>query len=129
MLTVGIEGRQEQMVSDAMTADKIGSGSVPVFATPMMVALMERTCSESVQPWLDDGQTTVGVRLDISHLSATPVGMRVWCKSELTEIDRRRLTFRVATYDEAGLIGEGCHERFIVDADAFVLKARAKHSH
>lgn len=126
MLTVGIEGRIEQTVEQAQSAAAIGSGLVDVFATPMMVALMERTCNESVMPYLDEGQTTVGTRLDITHTAATPIGMTVRCKSELIEIDRRRLVFSVAAYDEAGVIGEGRHERFIVDRDKFQSKANSK---
>lgn len=126
MLTVGIEGRIEQTVEPAQSAAAIGSGLVDVFATPMMVALMERTCNESVMPYLDEGQTTVGTRLDITHTAATPIGMTVRCKSELIEIDRRRLVFSVAAYDEAGVIGEGKHERFIVDRDKFQSKANSK---
>lgn len=126
MLTIGIEGRIEQTVDPAQSAAAIGSGLVDVFATPMMVALMERTCNESVMPYLDEGQTTVGTRLDITHTAATPIGMTVRCKSELIEIDRRRLVFSVAAYDEAGVIGEGKHERFIVDHDKFQSKANNK---
>ena len=126
MLTIGIEGRIEQTVEPAQSAAAIGSGLVDVFATPMMVALMERTCNESVMPYLDEGQTTVGTRLDITHTAATPIGMTVRCKSELIEIDRRRLVFSVAAYDEAGVIGEGRHERFIVDRDKFQSKANSK---
>ena len=126
MLTIGIEGRIEQIVEPAQSAAAIGSGLVDVFATPMMVALMERTCNESVMPYLDEGQTTVGTRLDITHTAATPIGMTVRCKSELIEIDRRRLVFSVAAYDEAGVIGEGRHERFIVDRDKFQSKANSK---
>ena len=126
MLTIGIEGRIEQIVEPAQSAAAIGSGLVDVFATTMMVALMERTCNESVMPYLDEGQTTVGTRLDITHTAATPIGMTVRCKSELIEIDRRRLVFSVAAYDEAGVIGEGRHERFIVDRDKFQSKANSK---
>ena len=126
MLTIGIEGRIEQTVDPAQSAAAIGSGLVDVFATPMMIALMERTCNESVMSYLDKGQTTVGTHMDISHTAATPIGMKVRCKSELIEIDGRRLVFSVAAYDEAGVIGEGWHERFIVDRDKFQFKANNK---
>lgn len=126
MIEKGIKGHLEQTVTDELCADRIGSGLVKVFATPMMIALIERTCNESVTPLLDPGQGTVGTRIDVSHCAATPVGMRVWCDSELTEVDRRRLVFSVRAYDQCGLIGEGTHERFIIDSDRFQQKTEAK---
>ena len=128
MIEKGIKGRLEQIVTTEMSAARVGSGLVEVFATPMMVALMERTCHESVAPHLEAGQGTVGTHVDVSHLAATPVGMRVWCESELVEVDRRRLVFSVKAYDECGLIGEGTHERFIIDSAKFQAKAMAKHA-
>lgn len=122
----GIRGRIEETVSPDQSAARVGSGLVDVFATPMMIALVERTCHESVLPHLADGQGTVGTKVEISHTAATPVGMRVWCESELTEADRRRLVFSVKVYDECGMIGEGEHERFVVDMERFQQKAEAK---
>ena len=117
------------MVVDAnVTADRIGSGLVQVFATPMMIALMERTCNESVVPLLEPGQGTVGTHIDVSHSAATPLGMRVWCDSVLTAVDGRRLTFDVKAFDECGLIGEGTHERYIIDTERFQTKVNAKQS-
>ena len=126
MLEKGIKGHLEQVVTPDVTADRIGSGLVQVFATPMMIALIECTCNESVIPHLEPGQGTVGTHIDVSHLAATPVGMRVWCDSELVEIDRRRLVFSVKAYDECGLIGEGTHERFVIDTATFQAKAEKK---
>ena len=126
MIEKGIKGHLEQTVTDELCADRIGSGLVKVFATPMMIALIERTCNESVTPHLDAGQGTVGTRIDVSHCAATPVGMRIWCDSELVEVDRRRLLFSVRAYDQCGLIGEGTHERFIIDSDRFQQKANEK---
>ena len=126
MIQKGIKGHIEQTVTDELCADRIGSGLVKVFSTPMMIALIERTCNESVTPLLDPGQGTVGTRIDVSHCAATPVGMRVWCDSELVEVDRRRLVFSVRAYDQCGLIGEGTHERFIIDSDRFQQKADEK---
>lgn len=126
MLTIGIKGHCEQIVTDEVTADRIGSGLVKVFATPMMVALIEQTCLESVAPHLEPGQGTVGTHVDVSHCAATPVGMRVWCDSELVEIDRRRLVFAVRACDECGLIGEGRHERFVIDNAKFQTKIDEK---
>jgi predicted thioesterase len=126
MLTTGIKGHLEQTVTEEVCADRIGSGLVQVFATPMMIALIEKTCNESVVPHLEAGQGTVGTHIDVSHCAATPVGMRVWCDSELVEIDRRRLVFAVKAYDECGLIGEGRHERFVIDSKKFQAKTEAK---
>ena len=123
MIEKGILGHREQMVTPDLTADRIGSGLVQVFATPMLVALMEQTCNESVTPLLEAGQGTVGTHIDISHSAATPVGMKVWCDSEL---DRRRLVFTVKAFDECGPIGEGRHERFIIDSAKFQAKIDAK---
>ena len=109
-----------------LTAGHIGSGTVRVFATPMMVSLMERTSRLSVKPYLEDGQETVGTLVNVSHVSATPVGMKVWCDSELVEVDRRRLVFKVRVCDECGLVGEGTHERFIIDEKKFQAKTDAK---
>ena len=126
MIAIGLKGHLEQTVTEEVTADRIGSGLVKVFATPMMIALIEQTCNESVVPYLDEGQGTVGTHVDVSHCAATPVGMRVWCDSELVEVDRRRLVFAVKAYDECGLIGEGRHERFIIDSAKFQTKIDAK---
>jgi len=126
MITPGIKGHIEQIVSEQLCADKIGSGLVKVFATPMMIALMEQTCNESVTPYLEAGQGTVGTHINVSHCAATPVGMKVWCDSELIDVDRRRLTFKVNAFDEKGLIGEGTHERFIIDTAKFQQKTNEK---
>jgi len=126
MIEKGIMGHLEQVVTPEVTADRIGSGLVQVFATPMMIALIERTCNDSVEPHLEAGQGTVGTHIDVSHCAATPVGMHVWCDSELVEVDRRRLVFNVRAYDECGLIGEGRHERFVIDSAKFQAKAEGK---
>lgn len=126
MVEIGIKGRQEGVVTYELTADYIGSGMVKVFATPMMIAMMEKTARLSVVPYLEPGQGTVGTHVDVSHCSSTPVGMKVWCETELVEIDRRKLTFKVAAYDERGLIGEGRHERFIIDEAKFQAKTDSK---
>ena len=125
-MEIGIKGRETLTVTPEITAEAIGSGELPVFGTPFMIALMEKTCLRSVAPHLEPGQGTVGTALDVKHVAATPVGMEVVCESELTVVDRRRLVFRVAAYDAAGLIGEGTHERFIIENRKFVDKANAK---
>jgi len=126
MISPGITNRLTQTVTDQMTADRVGSGLAKVFATPMMIALMEKTCADSVAPLLPEGQSTVGTHINVSHCSATPVGLDVWCDSELIEVDRRRLLFTVKAYDPCGLIGEGQHERFIVDNARFQANTENK---
>ena len=125
-LELGIKGSARCTVTDKDTAKALGSGGLDVLSTPIMVSLMENAALTSVRPYLDEGMDTVGTRLDISHDSATPVGMDAWAESELIEIDRRRLVFSVKAYDSAGLIGQGTHERFIVDMEKFTAKCYAK---
>lgn len=123
MLQIGIRGSGEAVVTEALTAKAMGSGELPVYATPAMVTLVEETAWKSVAPALEPGQGTVGTKLDLAHLAATPLGRKVRCETELIGIDRRRLTFSAAVYDETGKIGEGTHERFIVDNERFLAKA------
>ncbi len=126
MVTIGIKGREEAVVLPELTAKHIGSGTVPVLATPMMIALMEKTCRLSVKPYLEADQETVGTHVDVSHDSATPEGMTVWCESEVVEVDRRKITFRVVVYDKDGIVGQGTHERFIIDEKKFHDKMEQK---
>ncbi|MCI8889951.1 MAG: thioesterase family protein [Eubacterium sp.] len=126
MLTVGISHEMTRNVTDENTAASLGSGLLDVFATPAMVALMEETCMKSVQAELDEGYGTVGTGLTIHHVSATPVGMTVRCASKLVEVDGRKLVFDVQAFDEAGLIGQGTHERFIIESEKFFAKAKKK---
>ncbi len=125
-LTPGIRGCAEVLVSEENTAAALGSGALPVFATPSMIALMEKAARESVQPFLEEGQGTVGTSLNVKHLAATPVGLRVRAEAELIEVDRRRLVFRVEARAGGEKIGEGTHERFIIDSERFLAKAQAK---
>jgi predicted thioesterase len=129
MLETGIIGEVTEKVDETKSALTMGSGELEVYATPAMVALMEKAAWTSVAPHLDEGQGTVGVSMDIKHLSATPLGMTVTAKSTLTAIDRRKLTFTVEAFDESGKIGEGTHERFIVDNRSFQEKADGKLNH
>ena len=126
MLEVGIRGQKETIVTKQNTAAGIGSGSLEVFSTPIMILLMEESCFMSVSDKLDESFTTVGISVDVKHLSATPLGMKVEIKSELIKIDGRALTFKVEAYDEKGLIGEGIHERFIVNNEKFQAKTDSK---
>ena len=125
-LQTGIKGKHVWTVTSELTADKVGSGSVQVFATPMMVALIEKTCLLSVASCLEEGQGTVGTHINVSHTAATPVGMAVTAECELVEIDRRRLVFKVSVHDERGPVGEGTHERFIIDIQKFQAKTDGK---
>lgn len=126
MLEAGIKGMQEVKVVESNTALAMGSGTLQVFATPSMIALMEETAWKSVAEHLEEGNGSVGIELNVKHVSATPLGMTVRCESELIEVDGRRLVFKVAAYDEAGLIGEGTHERFVVNNEKFQGKANSK---
>lgn len=126
MLETGIKGRQEITVTKENSASAVGSGLLDVFATPAMVALMEKTAWMSIAPYLDEGEGTVGTKLDLAHTSATPVGMRVWCESELIEVDGRRLVFKVEAFDDKGSVGGGTHERFIIKNEKFMAKALSK---
>ena len=127
-MEIGIKGLQSVIVTEENTARSVGSGMLPVFATPAMAALMEKTAAKSVEPYLAEGEGTVGISLNIRHLAATPVGLTVECESELIEIDRKRLVFKLKVSDGVDLIGDGTHERFIINNDKFMAKAEAKKS-
>ena len=125
-VTTGLKGRAETIVNDSNTAQAACSGALPVFGTPFMCALMEEAAWKSIAPHLEEGQSTVGTKLNISHDSATPVGMKVWAESEVTQVDGKRIVLNVTAYDEKGLIGKGTHERFIIQNERFVQKAQRK---
>ena len=125
-VTVGMKGRAEAIVDEQNTAMAAGSGTLPVFATPWMCALMEKAAWTAIAPGLAEGESTVGTKLNISHLSASPLGIRVWAESEVTAVDGKRIELSVSAYDESGLIGSGTHERFIVQNDRFLAKAAKK---
>lgn len=123
---IGLKGRAETMVVESNTAAAVGSGLVSVFATPYMVALMEQAASSSLLPYLEEGQGTVGIHLDVTHEAATPIGMKVWAESEVIEVSGKQITFSVAAYDEAGLIGRGTHKRACIIVDRFMSKVQSK---
>ncbi len=123
MLENGIKGRAEASVTPENTAEKMGSGDCPVFATPSMVALMEAAACRSVAPYLSEGETTVGVSLNIRHSAATTIGKTVRAESELIQVDGRKLIFQVTAFDEAGEIGGGEHARAIVNREKFLARA------
>lgn len=126
MLKTGIKGHQELVVTQELTAKNMGSGVMDVFATPAMLALMEKTAFTSVAEYLNEGCGSVGTKVDIEHVASSPVGMKVTCDSELIEIEGRKLVFKVEAYDEKGLIGKGTHERFIVENKKFQEKTDNK---
>lgn len=126
MIQTGLTCKKKITVTPEMTAAAMGSGALEVLATPSMIALMEGAAQEAVQNLLEDGQGTVGTRIDVRHLAATPVGMEVTCTAEVTEVDRRRIVFTVKAKDEKEVIGEGIHERFVIDNEKFFAKCRQK---
>lgn len=125
-LEIGIKGSSSCTVTLNDTAKALGSGGLDVLSTPKLIALMENAALLSVRPYLEEGSDTVGTLINVKHLAATPVGMTVRAEAELIEIDRRRLVFSVKAWDEVELVGEGTHERFIVDMEKFTNKCNSK---
>lgn len=125
-IRVGLTNTANVMVTEANTAKTMGSGCLEVFATPAMCALMEKAASELMDILVEDGSTTVGTALQIAHSAATPVGMKVTATAEITAVEGRKISFKVAASDEAGEIGSGTHERFIVFKEKFQSKTNAK---
>jgi fluoroacetyl-CoA thioesterase len=121
-LKLGVTGEATTVVVHENTAARVGAGGVEVFGTPMMIALMEQASWQSVANDLEPGYVTVGTLVNVRHLAATPPGQRVHATAELIEIDGRRLVFKVEAYDEKQKIGEGQHERFIVNLERFMKK-------
>ena len=125
-IEIGMKGRAETLVAPDNTAQAAGSGLLPVFATPWMAALMENAAVQAVQGALSPEEGTVGTRLDVTHDAATPVGMKVWAEAEVTAVEGRKLTFSVSAFDEAGKIGGGTHQRFVIQPEKFLTRAQAK---
>ena len=125
-ITIGMKGSVSTTVEREDTAYEVGSGSLLVYATPCMVALMEGAACEAIAPAMSDEKTSVGTQLSISHLSATPVGLDVWAEAEVTEVEGNAITFHITAYDEKGIIGEGTHKRFVVTTQRFLDKAYSK---
>jgi predicted thioesterase len=125
-LKTGMNAEINHIVGEKDTAASFGSGGVKVFATPLMIGLMENAALSSVDPFLPEGFATVGLNVNVSHMAATPVGMAVTAKAELTGIEGKKLIFRVEAFDELEKIGEGTHERFIINLDKFLSKAKSK---
>ena len=115
----GDVGRVESVVDESMIAAAVGSGSVQGLSTPTMIALMEGAAIAAIADSLEPGTSSVGTHIDVRHLAPTPVGMRVVAEARVVEVDRRRISFAVSAFDAAGPIGEGTHDRFLVDASRF----------
>ena len=122
MLKCGLKYSIAVEVAPQNTALAMGSGDMEVFATPAMVALMENAAMNAVAEFLPDGSATVGTKIDVSHVKASPMGAKITSEAELVAVDGRRLEFKVVAYDEKGVIGEGNHTRFVVDKERFLAK-------
>lgn len=125
-IIVGMKGEAATLVEKEDTAAEVGSGSLLVYATPCMVALMEGAACEAIADALGEDKTSVGTELSISHISATPVGLEVRAEAEVTAVEGKIITFQVTAYDEAGKIGEGTHKRCIVSSQRFLEKTYSK---
>lgn len=121
-----VKATVNEIVTENKTALSVGSGSLAVYATPSMLALIEKAACEALKGVLDETETTVGTLLNVKHIAATPVGMQVSATAELVEREGRRLVFKVVANDECGVIGEGIHERFIVNSEKFIQKTYSK---
>lgn len=126
MLSVGLKNTLTITVTTDKTAKTMGSGTLDVFATPAMVALMEQTAAQSIEPHLDTDITSVGTKINVEHLSADPVGMKITCESTLNKINDRQLCFDIVCYDKHGIIGKAYHERFLIKSERFIEKTNAK---
>ena len=125
-LRPGLQGRDEAIVDTTNVAVVMGSGDLDVFATPAMIALMEQAACNAIAETLEEGISTVGAQISVEHLSATPVGMRVWAEATLTAHEGRSYDFTIEAFDEAGLIGRATHKRVAVKSARFLEKAEAK---
>ncbi|MCR5792094.1 MAG: thioesterase family protein [Lachnospiraceae bacterium] len=126
MITTGTKGYSETTVTKDNTAIAMGSGMLPVFATPAMIALIENAAANSIVEQLEEGTGTVGTYLEVNHTSASPVGMKITCESKVTEVNGREITFTAVVSDEKGEIGNAVHKRFIIKNASFLEKANAK---
>ncbi len=125
-IKIGMNGTAETIVTSENTAITVGSGSLEVFSTPMMIALMEKAAVSAVAKCMENDETTVGTVLNVSHVSATPCGIKVKAHAEVTEVNGREITFNVTAKDEKGEIGKGTHKRFVVYGEKFMYKTNSK---
>ncbi|MBQ2785670.1 MAG: thioesterase family protein [Oscillospiraceae bacterium] len=123
---IGMKGEVSTLAEREDTALEVGSGSLLVYATPCMAALMEGAACEAIAEGLDEGETTVGIELNIQHIAATPVGMEVQAEAEVTAVEGKIITFTLRAFDEAGEIGKGTHKRALVNSQRFLDKTYAK---
>ncbi|WP_295748004.1 thioesterase family protein [uncultured Oscillibacter sp.] len=128
MILIGAKCQLEQTVTQELTAAAAGSGTLPVFGTPFMAAMMENAALTVLQPFLEEGQGSVGTRLDIRHDAPTPVGMKVWAEAEITAVSEngKMVDFRVSAWDEKGPVGSGVHTRAIIWNERFLAKCAGK---
>ncbi len=126
LIEIGMRGEAETLAEREDTALEVGSGSLLVYATPCMAAMMEAAACEAIAKGLSDTETTVGIELNIKHVSATPVGLEVRAEAEVTAVEGKIISFDLKAYDEAGLIGEGTHKRAVVNSQKFLEKAYSK---
>ncbi len=122
----GLTGERTAVVTDDLTATHLGSGGLPVYATPAMIALMEAAAVAAIDHLLSQGQASVGTALDVRHLAATPLGQQVRARAEVTRVEGRRVVFKVQAWDEQELIGEGTHTRFVIDVARFTQRVESK---
>jgi len=128
ILKPGLAAEKTETVTEKFAANTWGSGGLNVFATPAMIAFMELAALSAVDPLLPQGWSTVGTELNVKHIAATPMGMKVFVKAELLSLDGRALVFKVEAFDEVGKIGEGTHGRFIIENERFLSKVESKKS-
>ena len=126
MIEIGTSYELTFEVTDELTALTVGSGTLPVLATPVLAAKLEECAWRAAAPFLEEGSSTVGTRLELNHTSPTPVGMTVTCRAEVTASEGRKLTFRLSAGDTAGPVGEGMHQRAVIQAERFLSKAKNK---
>ncbi len=127
-MQTGLKAQISEVVSEDNLAKSCGSGEVAVYGTPFMLALMEGAANKAVKAELEANQSTVGINVEISHLAPTPVGVEVKAEAELIAVDGKKLSFKIAAYDEKEKIGEGEHQRYIIDKDSFEMRAREKNN-
>ena len=122
MIVSGKSATVTTTVADRNTAKAVGSGSLDVFATPMMIALMEQAACECIASSLEPGQTSVGTQINVAHTAATPLGATISATAKITSVDGRKISFMVTAHDGVNEIGNGTHERFVIDAERFMNK-------
>ena len=125
-IQIGLAAERSETVTELLLATRLGSGSVEVYATPAMVALIESAAVAAIEPLLPEGQSSVGIALDVKHLAATPPGQQVRARAEVVKVDGRKVTFKVQAWDERELIGEGTHTRFVIDVARFMQRVQSK---